>query len=104
MNNPKAPPSAKPITPDMTVFPGQDSITCDICKVDYQLIAHGIAPSSWSEERREGGWDEMGKRTAFTAIMVCSSAAGGPPPGGLKAGLFMLCRWGVEWDGGVQVK
>lgn len=31
MKRPKAPPRANPITPDMTVLPGQDSITVDIC-------------------------------------------------------------------------
>jgi hypothetical protein len=31
MKRPNAPPRAKPITPDITVFPGQDSITVDIC-------------------------------------------------------------------------
>ena len=31
MNNPNAPPSAKPITPDIMVLPGQDSVKAWIC-------------------------------------------------------------------------
>ena len=40
MNNPKAPPSAKPITPDTAVLPGQDSISFCICQETIVSINH----------------------------------------------------------------
>lgn len=92
MKSPKAPPRAKPITPETTVFPGQDSITADICFPD-SLLAEVIGLKAW--RKTMGGTRE---RTAFTAAMVCSSAIL-PPPGGLKAGLPFMAKGMVLYDG-----
>lgn len=44
MKRPKAPPSAKPITPETTVLPGQDSISFCICETGLlALFIHRIA-------------------------------------------------------------
>ena len=47
MNNPKAPPSAKPITPDTTVFPGQDSMSICIYQ-SMELACFPIISLSFS--------------------------------------------------------
>lgn len=49
MKRPKAPPRAKPITPDTAVLPGQDSMTADI----YQEIAQLAKSSPLKEGRGE---------------------------------------------------
>lgn len=38
MKRPKAPPRAKPITPETAVFPGQDSISACICEVMLAFV------------------------------------------------------------------
>jgi len=49
MNRPNAPPSAKPITPDITVFPAHDSIVACIY----------VRVSAREEKRPSGGQDEI---------------------------------------------
>ncbi len=43
MKSPKAPPSAKPMTPEMAVLPGQDSMSFCICCLAGGVSSH---PSS----------------------------------------------------------
>lgn len=85
MNSPKAPPSAKPITPDMTVLPGQDSITVDICvnalvELFVEMDGGQIGYGGETEDRwTYGFYGHHGLLVGDSHVRV------GISPGGIKA-------------------
>jgi hypothetical protein len=92
MKSPNAPPRTNPIPPDITVFPGQDSIIICICKrpVSAHILSHHAVPLSFLLTSYQASRHQASGRLAISFLSFRAQIDISPTPPASVGPVVML--------------